>query len=61
MKNEKFTFSPFGNVVQNTSDHIRIPVVSLSDPPRHENPRKGLFSSPSQLEVLCLCGERYYK
>lgn len=27
--------------------HNRMPVVSLSDPPRHEKPFKGWFSSPS--------------
>lgn len=42
------TFSPSSKVALNTSDHIRIPVVSLSDPPRQVKPSNGLSSEPIQ-------------
>lgn len=45
------TFSPDANSVKNNSDHIKIPVVSLSDPPLHENPVNGASGVPSHSEV----------
>lgn len=45
------TFSPvLSNSVKKTSDHISIPVVSLSEPPRQEKPSNGISSRPNQSE-----------
>ena len=56
-----FTFSPFGNVVQKTSDHMRMPVVSRSEPPRHEKPSSGEWSSPIQAAALGFLEGVYWK
>ena len=42
------TSSPLGILKMKGSLQSRIPVVSLSIPPRHEKPSKGESSSPSQ-------------
>lgn len=49
-----FTFSPVAKSAQKTSDHISIPVVSLSEPPFHEKPSSGASSEPIHSEVFCL-------
>lgn len=43
----KYTLSPDGVSIRNGSLQIRIPVVSLSAPPRQLNPSKGSSSLPS--------------
>ena len=47
-ENPKQTSSPLGNVLMYGLLHRRIPVVSLSDPPRQENPSKASASPPIQ-------------
>jgi hypothetical protein len=42
------TFSPVGVSTNSTSDHAKIPVVSLSQPPLQEKPVNGLSSGPNQ-------------
>lgn len=42
------TFSPFLKSHVKISDHIKMPVVSRSEPPRHENPCNASSSLPIQ-------------
>lgn len=41
------TFSPDCKVVKNISDHIKMPVVSRSEPPLQENPSNGTSCGPN--------------
>jgi len=44
----RFTCFPSGLSIMKTSLHISIPVVSRSEPPRHENPDKASSAFPIQ-------------